>query len=156
MSEIMDIHTQLDTVLDGLLNKFSQAATCWYSSVRANGRVHLAPIWHVWLPNAVYVVTQPTAVRAQNLVSNSSVSLALPDPMNVLIIEGVAKKDETARDRLRPLFQAKYQWDIATDGAYTTIIRIDPIKLLAWGEHGTGRWRFDASQQQWSQYAAPA
>jgi hypothetical protein len=105
------------------------------------------------MQNHAYVVTQPSAIRAQNLLSNPSVSLALPDPMNPLILEGTAEFATEANDLLRPLFQVKYQWDIANDGEYSTIIRIRPSKLMAWGNHGSGRWRFNSQEQQWLRIA---
>lgn len=138
-------------VLAHLLDKFAAADACWYSSVRADGRSHLAPIWHCWHENAAWVVTQRTSVRARNLAHSPSVSLALPDPMNALILEGTAQESPRAVERIRPVFLAKYSWDIATDADYGCVIEITPVKLLAWGEHGEGRWRFDPARNQWSQ-----
>lgn len=138
------------SALATLLEKFAAAEACWYSSVRPNGRVHLAPIWHVWLDYAAFVVTQRTSVRARNLAHNRSVSLALPDPMNALILEGTAQESPQAAERIRPLFQAKYNWDIATDADYNCIIRVTPVKLMAWGSHGEGRWLFDAARGAWT------
>jgi hypothetical protein len=94
------------------------------------------------------VVTQREAVRARNLLQNGSVSLALPDPMNALILEGTAEEAPGALESLRPVFQAKYDWDIATDRDYTFIIRVQPVKLLAWGSHGEGRWRWEGGGWQ--------
>lgn len=133
----MPTHTEL-------LTTFAEADCCWYASVRGDGRAHLAPIWHVWLEGAAYVVTQPDSVRARNLVHNPSVSLSLPDPLNVFIIEGRAELAPEMEATLRPLFQAKYNWDISTDAAYTAIIRIVPHKFLAWGDGPDGRW-----QERW-------
>lgn len=142
-------NTPMNDTLTGLLDKFASAQACWYSSVRPDGRTHLAPIWHVWHENAAYVATQPGAVRVRNLAANPSVSLALPDPMNVLIIEGEAAETPHALQSVRPAFQAKYNWNIADDAGYTVVICITPIKLLAWGDHGQGRWRYDRQTQEW-------
>lgn len=143
-SEMNDALSQTPTdILTGLLDIFARADACWYGSVRPGGRVHLAPIWFVWHADAAWVVTQRNAVRARNLLYNGSVSLALPDPMNALILEGTAKEAPEAVADLRPVFQAKYDWDIATDQEYTFIIRVQPVKLLAWGSHGEGRWRWE-------------
>ena len=140
----------MSDILTNLLDNFASAPACWFSSVRPNGRVHLAPIWHVWHEDAAYVVTQQSTVRARNLRHNASVSLALPDPMNALVIEGWAAEMPSAASVLRPHFQAKYNWDIANDAGYNCIICITPTKLLAWGDHGEGRWRFDQDARQWS------
>jgi hypothetical protein len=108
----------------------------------------LAPIWHVWYAGAalyegaVYVVTKAGAVRGANIRHNPAVSLSLPDPLNVFVLEGVARFAPEMESALAPLFQAKYDWNIRTDPGYNTIIGVDPVKALAWGSHGEGRWRF--------------
>jgi hypothetical protein len=136
--------------LDALLELFAAAPAIWYSSVRSNGRAHLAPIWHVWDGRAAYVVTQANSVRARNLAHNGSVSLALPDPMNAFIMEGDAQEAPTAREAIAPLFQKKYDWNIGTDAEYGCIIRVAPAKALAWGSHGEGRWRYNAATALWA------
>lgn len=129
--------------LESLLQKFADAEAIWYSSVRPDGRPHLAPIWHVWQANAAWVVTRSSSVRARNLAGNPHVALSLADPMHPLILEGRAAEAVDAVELIRPLFKQKYNWDIATDNEYQFIIRVTPTKLLAWGSHGDGRWRFD-------------
>ena len=126
--------------LSRLLTFFGEAGGCWYASVRPDGRVHLAPIWQVWLAPFLYVVTQPTTVRARNLATNPSVSLSLADTDNAFIIEGVARFAPEMRDHLQPLYHAKYGWDINADADYDAVIQIRPNKVLAWGTIGEGRW----------------
>lgn len=137
------------SLLDSLLDKFAAADAVWFASVRADGRPHLAPIWHTWHLNAAWVVTQGQTVRAQNIALNSAVSLALTDPMNALILEGAATLAPEAVEVIRPVFLSKYKWDIGTDPGYNHILRITPTKLMAWGDHGQGRWRFEAASSTW-------
>ncbi|MBX2998508.1 MAG: pyridoxamine 5'-phosphate oxidase family protein [Caldilineaceae bacterium] len=138
----MEIPTS-DPLLAQLLDKFAAADCCWFASTRADGRAHLAPIWHVWHEGAVYVVTKADAVRARNIERNPHVSLSLPDPMNVFVIEGIAHFAPHMIDELNPVFQQKYAWDITTDPPYNTIIAVNPIKAMAWGGHGEGRWKWE-------------
>jgi hypothetical protein len=56
----------------------------------------------------------------------------------VIIIEGQAEIVQGKTNLLQPLFKAKYDWDIAIDEEYSTIIEITPQKILAWGEEGAG------------------
>lgn len=133
-----------DPVLARLLDKLAGAPAVWFGSTRPDGRAHLAPIWHVWHNARIYVVTQPGAVRARNIATRPGVSLALPDPVNALIVEGTARPAPEQAEPLRPLFLAKYQWDIATDADYGLILEVTPRKLMAWGNHGEGRWHFAA------------
>jgi hypothetical protein len=39
-----------------------------------------------------------------------------------------------------PSFQAKFNWDIATDLDYDEVVEVTPRKVMAWGSHGDGRW----------------
>lgn len=136
--------------LAALLEKFAAAPAVWYGSVRRAGRVHLAPIWHVWDGRAAYVVTQREAVRARNLAHNPSVSLALPDPINVFVLEGSAAEAPEAQEAIQPLFQSKYDWNVRADAEYGCIIRVTPAKAMAWGSHGEGRWRYAADTGLWT------
>ncbi|MFQ5794894.1 MAG: hypothetical protein ACE5JP_07580, partial [Candidatus Bipolaricaulia bacterium] len=88
----------------------------------------------------VYVVTTSNAVKAANILEHPGVVIAHPDPLDPVIIEGWATPADVARPRLRPLFKAKYGWDINSSPDYDVIIEITPTKLLAWGNHGEGRW----------------
>lgn len=131
---------QDDPALARLMALFGTADCCWFASTRPDGRAHLAPIWHVVHNDHIYVVTQSGAVRAANLRWQPYVSLALPDPLNVVVIEGVTRFAPELRGELRPLFHAKFDWDIATDTAYDEVIEVTPRKVMAWGSHGDGRW----------------
>lgn len=123
-----------------LLDLFAAAECSWFSSVRADGRPHSAPVWHVWHRGRAYVVTTAQAVKRANILVHPAVVLALPDPLNPIILEGQAELAAPARPELRPLFLAKYGWDLDSDPGYDTVIAIVPTKLMAWGKHGEGRW----------------
>ena len=130
-----------DPTLVAILATFGAADCCWFSSVRPDGRSHLAPIWHLWQEGQVCVLTQAASVRVANIRSHPYVSLALPDPMNPIIVEGVAAITPDLRTALAPGFLAKYNWDITTDGAYDTVLAVTPRKVMSWGSHGEGRWQ---------------
>jgi len=134
-----------DPELAQLIAKFAEADACWFGSTRRDGRAHLAPIWHVWHEGRVYVVTQSTSVRSRNIAHQPGVSLSLPDPNNVFILEGTARVAPEQKDALRPLFKAKYNWEFADDNPYNLIIEVTPAKIIAWGTNseGGGRWHFD-------------
>src|SRR5262245_36050795 len=132
-----------DPNLARLIEKFAQAEACWFSSTRPDGRAHLAPIWHVWYEGRIYVVTQASSVRARNIAHQPAVSLSLPDPINVLIVEGTARVTPEQKGALSPLFKTKYNWDFADDNPYNVIIEVTPTKIMAWGAEGEGRWNFD-------------
>ncbi len=124
-----------------LFEIFGAAECSWLSTVRPDNRAHLVPVWHVFFNENIYIVISSKSVKYRNIQSNNYVSLALPDPTNVLIIEGIATPALDMRKSLRPLFLSKYDWDIANTSQYDFIIEISPVKVLSWGSHGVGRWR---------------
>jgi general stress protein 26 len=99
----------------------------------------------VWHAGRVYVVTQSTSVRSHNIAVQPAVSLSLPDPTNVLIVEGTARVTPEQKEALNPLFKAKYDWEFTNDNPYNVIIEVTPTKIMAWGADGDGRWQFDAN-----------
>jgi len=137
--------SQQDPALAALLEQFAQADACWFSSTRPDGRTHLAPIWHVMHAGRIFIVTQRKSVRSANIRANPTVSLALADTSNALIIEGMAQPAQARRGEVQPHFLTKYAWDIATDPAYDDVIEVIPRKVIAWGNHGEGRWLLEAS-----------
>lgn len=130
----------VDDTLRALVQRMAESACSWVSTVRPDARAHSAPMWHVWLRGRIYLVTRSGAVKTTNIATNPSVVVTHPDPMNPIIIEGWAIEAPHMSGALQPLFQEKYDWDIATDAPYNTVIEITPTRLIAWGEEGEGRW----------------
>ena len=134
----------VDDTLKALVQRFADADCSWVSSVRPDSRAHSTPIWHVWHRGRAYIVASGTAVKTRNILENPNVVITHPDPLNTVIIEGWATPAAALEAELQPLFKAKYDWDISTDTEYDTIIEITPIKLMAWGKYGEGRWPGEA------------
>ena len=144
-------HTEAgDETLRSLVKRFAEAECSWFSTVRPDARAHSAPVWHVWYRGRAYMVTTPDAVKVINIAQNPAVVITHPDPINPVIIEGWATMSPDMEQSLRPLFQAKYDWDISTDADYSAIIEIIPTKLMAWGNYGEGRWKGEEVLQVWS------
>jgi general stress protein 26 len=131
-------------MLETVLDKFAKSECSWLVTVRPSGKPHSAPVWHVWHGGRIYVVAQETAVKTRNIQANPFVTITYPDPMDVIIIEGEARLVAGLTAVLQPHFQQKYEWDIASDEAYTAVIEITPTKLTAWGAAGA------AVRQTWS------
>ena len=108
----------------------------WMATVRSDGRPHLTPLWFIWLEEKIWISTGMATQKFTNLRGNQSVVLALPDPLNVLIIEGeahVAARNEV--DKLADYFFNKYEWDFRyDDSAKWQLIEITPLKILQWGD----------------------
>lgn len=110
----------------------------WLATNRADGRPHLVPVWFVWQDGRFYIGMQAGSVKARNLADNPKVSLALEDGVYVVVCEGTAVTVPPPIDpALNQLFQAKYDWNFATDDESDLLIQITPDKWLSWtGEDG--------------------
>ena len=140
----------IDETLRQAIQRFAQAECSWFSSVRADGRAHCVPVWHVWFRGRGYVVTPGGSVKVANINLNPSVVISHQDPVNPVIVEGWAVVANHMQTQLQPCFNEKYNWDLFTDEEYDTIIEITPTKLMAWGEHGQGRWPGEEVVRVWA------
>ena len=84
----------------------------------------------------LYFATDSDTQKFTNMYRNQSVSLSLPDPMNVVIIEGEAHVAERQTiDVLADYFYHKYEWDFRyDDSANWRLIEVTPFKILVWGD----------------------
>lgn len=110
--------------------------TIWVTTVRADGRPHLTPVWFIWLEGKVYIATGTHTQKYANLVGNQAVALSLPDSQNVLIMEGEAHAaNRQTSDKLAEFFYHKYEWDFRYDESGDwRLVEITPYKILVWGD----------------------
>ena len=105
----------------------------WLATNRADGRPHLVPVWFVWHDGRFYIGMQANSVKARNLARNPKVSLALEDGVHVVTCEGTAVSvPPPVPKAVNQVFQAKYDWNFATDDKYTLLVQITPDKWLTW------------------------
>lgn len=119
-----------------LSSRLSREPTIWLATVRPDGRPHLVPVWFVWLDDKIYVATGSETRKFANMRHNQRVALALPDPDQVIIIEGEAHiPDYRVADELADNFYNKYEWDFRYDDSATwRLIEVTPQRILAWGD----------------------
>ncbi|MCP4356977.1 MAG: hypothetical protein GY796_03035 [Chloroflexi bacterium] len=116
-------------------SRLGRDQTIWLATVRHDGRPHLAPLWFIWLEGMLYICTPPDTQKYANLIHSQMVSLALPDPDKVIIIEGEAHvADRQTVEFLADQFYYKYEWDFRYDEDNYRLIEITPHKILAWGD----------------------
>jgi nitroimidazol reductase NimA-like FMN-containing flavoprotein (pyridoxamine 5'-phosphate oxidase superfamily) len=116
--------------------RLSREDTIWFATTRGDGRPHLAPMWFVWLDGKIYICTGSNTQKFTNMRHNQNVSLALTDPLKVVLIEGEAHvASRQTVEALANHFYHKYEWDFRYDeSADWRLIEITPYKILAWGD----------------------
>ena len=132
----------------------------WISTVRADGRPHVAPLPAVWDDDRLHFCTGPAEQKAVNLARNPHVALTTgsnrwKEGLDV-VVEGDAVR-VTADSRLRALadlWREKYHgdWDFAVehgvfrhgDGGSAVVFEVAPTKVLAFakGRFAQTRYRF--------------
>ena len=85
------------------------------STVRADGRPHVMPIWGIWMDSTFCFSTSLTSVKARNLEANPNCVLCPGDADEAVIVEGMAKKvrDPKFLKRFAKAYFKKYQWDVS-------------------------------------------
>lgn len=122
------------------------AQCTWLSTVRASGRPHMVPMWHVLIGNRFYLVARENSVKVRNVARTPHVVVTLPDPDDVAIVDGWAIEAPHLLELVAPRFVEKYDWDPRTDQTYPgtqTVLEITPTVVRAWGEDETSMHRWE-------------
>lgn len=136
------------------------AEVFWLSTVRPDGRPHVAPLLAVWLDDALYFCTGPSERKAANLAANPHCVLttgcnSLGRGLD-LVVEGEAVRlaDDAALRFVAASFETKYgapwRFDVAdgffrSGGGTALVYRLAPATVFGFSrgeEYGQTRWRF--------------
>lgn len=113
--------------------RLESEANIWIATVRPDGRPHLVPVWFAWHAGKVYACIEAGSVKAGNIRQNPRVALALENGTQPVIGEGTAVLlSPPWPEAVAAIFKAKYDWDIAADGQYDTLVEVTPVKWLSW------------------------
>lgn len=113
----------------------------WLTTVRPDGRPHTTPVWFYWDGTHIYFGSQDGArLKMRNIEANLHVTLALPDPYNVVVIEGQAEfvNDLASVGDVLAAYGQKYaeamkRLGMAENPPGYRLVRITPHKFLVWG-----------------------
>lgn len=85
----------------------------WMTTVRPDGRPHLAPVWFVYVDDRLWIGTGLTSVRVRNLSANPAASISLEAGDAPVVAEGSVVVHEHERPSVVvAAFASKYDWDI--------------------------------------------
>jgi PPOX class probable F420-dependent enzyme len=123
----------------------------WLSSVRADGRPHIVPVWFHWDGDRIVAFSKPNARKVENLRDQPSVMLAVGTPgpdYDVELIEATAElPDAPAVDLMPEGFGHKYRELLRRAGltvqrfaeVYSQPIVLRPTRFLGYGGRGWQR-----------------
>lgn len=125
-----------------------QDPVVWLSTVRADGRPHLVPVWFHWDGERIVAFSKPHARKVENLREAPHVMLAVGTPgldFEVELIEATAELPEAPAASLMPEgFAAKYRELLGRAGitaqrfaeVYSQTIVLRPTRFLGYGGAG--------------------
>jgi len=120
----------------------------WLSSVQADGRPHLVPVWFHWDGERIVAFSKPHARKVDNLRGQPQVMLAVGTPgpdFEVELIEATAELPDASAESIIPAgFGAKYRELLHRAGltvqryaqVYSQPIVLRPTRFLGYGGRG--------------------
>jgi hypothetical protein len=113
------------------VEQLTDSRNYWVTTIGANGRPHVRPVWGVWLDDTVQFSTG--ARHAQNIVRDARVTVNLESGDDCVIVEGVAHSttDEAQRLRFVDAYQQKYDWPMTLEFVDTLYV-VEPRLVLGW------------------------
>ncbi len=128
------------------VERLEAARNYWICTTRADGRPHAAPVWGLWLDDAVWFSTGRSSQKGRNLARDPRVVIHLESGDETVILEGEVE-EAAGLERYLDAYEAKYaiRPDAAALGAAVYVLR--PRVAQTWDERdytGTAvRWLFD-------------
>ena len=120
----------------------------WVCSTSSDGRPHAAPVWGLWLDDAVWFSTARLSQKGRNLARNPSVIVHLESGDETVILAGEVEevRDPDALAAFLDAYEAKYRIrpDPEAQDAFVLVLR--PRVALTWEERDypstATRWVF--------------
>jgi len=134
---MVDLTKERDAHID---HRLRNNVMIWLSTVRVDGRPHIAAVWFLWDGNHILIFSQDNQ-KVRNLRQNPRVALAVDDTRggdDVITIEGMAELvDDLAIKPTLPAYVEKYADHLQAMGltaeqmskSYSHAIRITPTKF---------------------------
>jgi PPOX class probable F420-dependent enzyme len=108
------------------VERLASSRNYWISTTRPDGRPHAAPVWGLWMDDALWFSTARSSQKARNLARTPAV-VHLESGDEVVILEGDAREERTpeALERFADAYDAKYGFrpEPESEGAVVFVLR---------------------------------
>ncbi|MER5349226.1 pyridoxamine 5'-phosphate oxidase family protein [Kitasatospora sp. NPDC002551] len=118
----------------GVLERLVAERDIWLSTAHPDRGPHQVPLWFLWDGQAVWMCTDATSVTARNVRREPRVRLALPDTVDVVLVQGEAEcfLDQEVPDAAAEAFTGKFGWDPRGEEGSFLYMRVVPRTVRAW------------------------
>ena len=130
------------------LRRFETERIAWIATVGENGFPHAVPVWFVWHEGTVLFASEPGSVKVKNARRDARVLVHLDsgdDGEQLTVLQGTAELfADAASDWLggpigdaylpkyADLLPALNLTPESMFARYSTVVRVTPLKLIAW------------------------
>lgn len=126
--------------------KLEQAKQYWFASNRGDRSPHVVPLDGLWIDDRWYHGGSPETLHRRLVAANPEVTMHLPHPWDVVIVEGTVTEAGTAdelAERLATTFAEKYpEYGPANVDLWRGAHVLVPRKVLAWSDFPRDATRF--------------
>ncbi|MFJ9822823.1 pyridoxamine 5'-phosphate oxidase family protein [Streptomyces sp. NPDC101160] len=116
------------------LERLDSERDIWVSTAHPEHGPHQVPLWFLWDGQAVWMCTSAKSATARNVRTEPRVRLALPDTVDVVLLQGEAtcfSAREVPQDAA-DAFAGKFGWDPRTEETPFVYLRVTPQTVRAW------------------------
>lgn len=138
---------------DWVDTQMEKSRNYWICTTRPDGRPHAAPVWGVWVDNALYFGTAKSSVKGRNIQHRNQVVVHLESGDDTLIIEGTLEEFTDTDRQITQAYIKKYpSYASAEEDVDATAIwyRLVPQKIMTWLEsdflNTAAYWIFEPSK----------
>ena len=116
--------------------RLERARNYWISTTRADGRPHAAPVWALWLDDAVWFSTGADSQKARNMARDPRIVVHLESGDETVILEGLAEPvlDDDLERRVDEVYGPKYDFTPDSSGETDPWFVMRPKRAYAWTE----------------------
>jgi hypothetical protein len=119
----------------------------WVAMIRPTGSPHVVPVDGLWVDDVLYYGGSPETLHVRIARAHPRVTIHLPDPWNVVVVEGAVHVVTPALDlaqHLADLANEKYpDYGIHFDASsYREPFAFRPTRALAWTQFPSNATRF--------------
>jgi general stress protein 26 len=116
------------------LERLTAERDIWVSTAHPEHGPHQVPLWFLWDGRAVWMSTSSSSATARNVREEPRVRLALPDSLDVVLLQGTAEgfPAQAVPADAAQAFTDKFGWDPRTEERPYLYVRVVPTTVRAW------------------------
>lgn len=124
-----------------------EAKEYWLATNRADGSPHVVPLDGLWVDDLWYYGGSPETLHVRMVRANPNVTMHLPDPWKVVVVEGavaLTKASPQLAQRLADLASVKYaEYGVPFDpSSFSEPAVLSPRRVISWSSFPKDATRF--------------